>query len=105
MAHYLAKFDLRPQKVGQTKEQVSAFFVGADGLPATSRAYLVVKDRDGAAAAIMEEVAARWFGQPRLSALLQDYLAKFDDQALNDREMKEWLDREWIPAVRKALAS
>ena len=39
-----------------------------------------------------------------LLALLTSYVDKLDDQGLSNREVKNWLDDQWIPDVRAAIA-
>lgn len=38
-----------------------------------------------------------------LVVLLSEYLRVFDDPRNSNREVKQWLDSDWIPSVRDAL--
>lgn len=42
---------------------------------------------------------------PLMLRILQTYLAHFDDEDESDAEMKRWLDRNGIPAMREAVES
>lgn len=36
--------------------------------------------------------------------LLKEYIEKFDDDNVENEQLKNWLDSEWIPEIRDFLA-
>lgn len=55
-----------------------------------------------------EDVAAKAYlvaAAPKMLKAIKDYLDQFDDDGLSDDQVKRWLDRKGIPAMRAALAA
>lgn len=50
-------------------------------------------------------IAAHAPNAEALAEALEKYILVFDDPRHSDREVKHWLDTEWIPEIRRITAS
>jgi len=52
---------------------------------------------------LVDRIAKQAVKIVRLRILLLEYINNFDDESISSRNLKNWLDNCWIPAVHKVL--
>ena len=63
----------------------------------------IEKEREQLIQAAFERNQAKVEIIEKLREALRQYIVNFDNEELSDKEVKEWLDDDWIPSVRYLL--
>ena len=89
------------QTIEDTKQRL--FHIAPDFPQAIMRDAVTITDLQAELRTLRGEFAEQAKENAKLRGLLGEYIKNFDDENIENDDLKQWLDDKWIPAVRSAL--